>query len=224
MNRKKRRRIKRIVLNLLFLLIIAGGGVIALLFFKKTRPLPESFIPGEYSTAADISAEAASKGQDWLNAAYMGEEADMASVLGELELSLKLNMGSDGSYSITLDEESIKKAEERAQAALADAFCDLAVLRLKAAGEGDYDRESARTRTEDKLGMSLTEYMKDYGPDMVRDAAELKAEYERSGSWEVKEGVLYMDGQPLSSFAASEAIFVYDPGNGAAVKVWKRIK
>ena len=224
MNRKKRRRIKRIVLNLLFLLIIAGGGVIALLFYKRTRPLPESFIPGEFVGTADISAEAASKGQEWLNVAFMGDETDMVSALGELTITLKLGMKADGSYSITLDEDSVKQAGEKARRALSDAFCDLAVLRLKAAGEGDYDRESARARTEEKLGMSLTEYLEGYGPAMVKDIAELKAAYEKSGSWEVKEGVLYMDGQAQSSFAASEGMFVYDPGNGTAVNVWKKAR
>lgn len=224
MNRKKRRRIKRIVLNLLFLLIIAGGGVIALLFYRKSRPLPESFIPGQYSGTADISAEAASKGQEWLNDAFMGEETDMAAVLGDLDLTLKLNMNSDGSYSITLDEDSVKNAAGQARNALADAFCDLAVLRLKAAGEGDFDRESARARTEEKLGMSLTEYLEGYGPEMVADPASLKAHYEKSGSWEVKDGVLCMDGQAQVSFAASDGMFVYESGNGKTVNVWIRIK
>ena len=224
MNRKRRRRIKRIVLNLLFLLIIAGGGVIALLFYNKSRPLPESFIPGQYSGMADISAQAASKGQEWLNGAFMGEDIDMAAALGELGLRLVLNMQSDGSYSISLSEESVKEADGQARAALSDAFCDLAALRLKAAGEGDYDRESARARCAEKLGMSLEEYLKDYGPVMVKDVTGLKAEYEKAGSWEVKEGVLYMDGQAQSSYAASADMFVYDPGNKTAVKVWKKIK
>jgi hypothetical protein len=222
MNKRKRRRIKRIVLNTLFLLILAGGGVIALLWLRNKRPLQESFLPGSYIYEVDMTDGAAGRGQEWLKGAVMGDQVDMSALLNAINIRLILTVKEEGSYSISLDEESVKAAQQTAQRSLADAFTELAILRLKAAGEGEYDRDAARERIEEKIGMSIDSYMAEYGPALVPDISELKQAYEKEGRFETDKGKLILDGSE-AAYAASESVLAITLPEGE-MRVWIRQK
>ena len=222
MSQRKRRRIKRIVLNTLFLLILAGGGVIAMLWIRNKRPLQESFLPGSYSSELDLTEEAVLCGQKWITAAAMGDQLDVAEVFDAVTISLVLSVKEDGSYSVTIDEESVKNAEKTAQFSLAEAFTRLAILRLKAAGEGDYDRDSARARIEEKIGMSIDSYMAEYGPALLPDITELRQAYVKEGSWKSDKGKLILNGSEVAYAASGDMLAVTLPEG--EIRVWTRQK
>lgn len=180
--RKRRGNIGVVIVFVIMLLLMSG---MAFYFLTGSERAMKN---NKWGRNIDLTSQVVSKASEWIGVARMGDEVDVSAYVPEIKASVVLSFDSAGNWTETLDEESLNRCNELANAAIKDAFMAVLSKRLEAAGcsEGDIDSLILSA-----LGMSLDDYFKEYGPNLLPTYEELSAEVSKEGHYKLKGGKLY---------------------------------
>ncbi len=210
-NGNRRRRVKKrrksraaVVLPLLFILSFL---ILIAVSFVYTDPVRR--LEGDWTTDTDVTAEVTDRASAFLKAAAMGNQVEVTEYIDEVKISRILTFKSDGSYSLTLDEQSYAKSRDKAYEQMGQALNALVALRLKAAGR-EASSETAASLIQDKLGMSTAEYLKEFGPELMPESEELKTRYNRSGIYNAGRQTITIDNELTAEYMVGRRMLALD--------------
>ena len=165
---KKRRRKNNI--SLIIMVLILGialiGAVVYIVTDKYIARRPK--LSGEYRTAIDITYEVNSNIALYLSTVQGVEisAADIDENIGDVKVDLLVNItgtsGSQGSFEVTVDEESLSQADEQVYIGLGNILKNAIAQRLDKVG---YDAASENTDIDaivkNALGKEIDQYLKE---------------------------------------------------------------
>ena len=189
---KKSRGHKLVVLLLLFIILLlsAIACALSLQLYRRSDPA----LAGHWQMELDMTDAACVRANAWLGAAALGGRVDAAVYMPRLTVRVDLHMNEDGSWSRSLDAESLHEAEAKAVPALRNALRELVRLRIDDAGRPAGTDEQLDARMEDAAGMPLERYLAEYGPALLPTEEALRARYDGSGSYQLEGVHLRFDG------------------------------
>lgn len=196
--------LKFIVLAIVFLaLIISTAGLAYLHFFASN----DKNLSGEWTASLDVTQQAAVMALGWLQdiEAVSVSMQDMESHMQGLEIAVRLTFEetqrSAGTFRCDVLPESYDSCNQAAYEAFASAFRQLLAERLRMADyAGGTDDEAVEALVAETFGMSTVSYLMSCGPKLLPSLEELQAQYEGSGTYETKEGILtrqFEDGESV---------------------------
>ena len=107
-------------------------------------------------------------------------------------------------------------AEENAYLGLEYALEDLLLLRMQAEGQDVASREEAAQCIGETLGISCSEYLKEYGPELLPPYEELQGAIEENGRWHEEKGVLFRN-EKGAAYVAGKDLLVLSGVEGTEV-------
>lgn len=142
---------------------------------------------GSYYKNIDETDYVSYRAKEYFNATWLSDELNMDSYFQNLSVSVNVLLYSDDTYEEILDEESYELMRVTAYEGLEKALCDLIILRMNAAGMPEKNHEDINDIMVDKLGMTAADYIAKYGPALVPEIEELKANVSVAGSFALPE-------------------------------------
>lgn len=197
-----------VVILLLITLSIATVSLAYLHFFAAG----DKNLSGEWTAELDLTEQAAVTALAWLQeieAVSLSLE-DMEGYMQELTVQVNLKMRqsghSQGTFQCNVMPENYEACRQAAYEGFARAFRELLGQRLQMAGyTGSMDEEALEALVSETFGMSTISYLMSQGPALLPSLAELQAEYDGSGSYEIAEGVLYREFEEGGAAVAKRA-------------------
>ncbi len=186
-HRRRRRRIVRIFITIAMVVL----AVVILMAALRLSTL--NAFKGEYRRSVDLTERITANIAVWLQDVE-GADVDAEWVRSRTEpmyvysdLSFDRNGLRKGTYTEELDEASYTECEDMAYSLCADCLRELIIKRLVMTGYA----ESISDDTADKLigealGMTLNNYIKNAGVEILPDHDELAGEIGRSGEYRIK--------------------------------------
>jgi len=188
------------------LLLISGVLVLVL-----TRGKGQ--IKGKWVREVEITNSVKAAASEWLSTALMSEEVNIDEYIPDCRIEIVLSINDDGSWGETLDEESYNQCRKSAYDGLAQAFESLASKRLDAAGKDVSDVDALISET---INMTLDEYLRNYGPELLPAFETLNKEILSGGKYKVKGDTLYRSNDLITDALDGEAT-TYLCNSGALV-------
>lgn len=215
--RKRRGSIGVIIVFVIMLLLMSG---MAFYFLTGSERAMKN---NKWGRNIDLTNQVVSKASEWIGVARMGDEVDVSLYVPEIKASVVLSFDNAGNWTETLDEESLNRCNELANAAIKDAFMAVLSKRLDAAGCTESDIDSLVVSA---LGMSLDDYFKEYGPKLLPTYEELAGDVSKAGHYKLKGGKLYrsfdvyvaaVDGVEEDFICNSSALAIASEGDEAVL-------
>lgn len=181
---KTKRALIIIIIILLLTILGAGGLFVYSRFFKE-----DVAHIGKWNRNIDMTGYVQAQMNDWFGEAALGKEIDFGET--KVYITVNLELGNDGKFTESIDEASVAAAQEIATQIAAVGLSDFLEKRLEAAGTSSSGvGKTPDELVEEALGMNSVDYLKQFGPSLLPTADELKAIYNVSGTYEVKEGCI----------------------------------
>ena len=205
---KKGRGHKLIVLLLLsvILLLSAIACALSLRLYRRSDPS----LAGQWRMELELTDIACARANAWLGAAELGGQVDVNDDMPRLRVAVELKLTEDGSWSRSLDADSLGNAQQKADAALHSALRKLLRLRIEYAGRPVSTDTELDTRLAEAAGMPVDTYLADYGPELLPTADALRALYDGSGSYEIEGVHIRFDGLDGARYLADDALLVLE--------------
>ena len=207
--KKKRRRRKTAIapIIILTLIILIMGTFGAYYYFFNNRRI----LTGSWKQKVTITDTVIGNMEDYLSEATFGKDIDPSEYVDDISIELTLRLNKDGSYEITLEDEDVDDCRAKACDALNEAMKELILKRLEISelSEG----EDVDALIEETIGMSLSDYLNEYGPELLPETEELKLEYCESGSFTADRNYIYLTGgdsvsEPCSYLVSDSALAI----------------
>lgn len=213
--RKRRRRISGLPAIIVLLLLLVIGGSTWGFFYLNGNKLN---LPGERYREIDVTAQVKQSAREYLNTAAFGDEIDIDQYFENLVIESKLTVTKEGQFTEKVSEEKHYEISEQARKGLEQAISDLITMRIK----NNYIETSMTTEQlmQETFGMSLSEYLKQYGPELVPSYSKLNSEYGRNWSYVANRDVIMFDGETEENgtgYAVTHGMLVIDYKEGAVV-------
>ena len=189
-----RKTIKNVIFTLLLLTLSASTALLAYLHFFASD---DKELSGEWTANLDMTQQAAVTALGWLQdieAVSLSLE-DMESYMQDLTIQVNLTLEQtsrwEGTFHCNVLPESYDACNQAAYEAFAMAFQEFLAERLQMAGftEG-IDQESMEALVTETFGMSTVSYLMSYGPTLLPSLEDLQAQYDGSGTYEVRDDIL----------------------------------
>ncbi len=173
--KKKTSKAGSIILSLLILLCVAG---FAFYYF-----LGNSFlIKGNWTGSIDYSESVSESIKNYLRDVDGSENINVDDAVGNINITTSFRIESSDKFEKTIDEESYKAALGSAENSLKAVMQELLTSKLQAM-EVQTDA-TIDELIQEMLGMSLEEYLNQYGPQLLPSFKDIAAEENRSGTYE----------------------------------------
>lgn len=205
---KKSRGHKVIILLLLFVILLLSAIAcgLSLRLYRRSDPM----LAGLWRMELDMTDTACARANAWLQTADLGDQVDAAAFMPPLRVRVELRLNADGSWSRSLDAESLDAAEKLAEAALSDALRELLRLRIESAGRPVEADSKLDARLEEAAGMTVDAYLAEYGPALLPDASALRTRYDGGGNFQVEGVHIRFEGQDDARYLADDALLVLE--------------
>ncbi len=196
----------KVVLSLTLVAILA---VIVLGAVYLTDPRHK--LIGKWTNDIDVTSEVREHASAWIKAAAMGGEVDTTEYIKDVRIPEVLTFTSDGNYTKTVDEAAYSQCRDTAYEQMAAAFTELIRIRFEAAGKqvSDTDIEALMQNV---TGMTVKDYLTQYGPDIMPPLSDLEAKYNRSGIYMADRQTVLLDNELLMEYMVSRRMLALDAG------------
>lgn len=195
---------KFIVLAILLpALMISTAGLAYLHFFASG----DKNLSGEWTASLDMTEQAAVMAFGWLqdieavSVSMQNMESHMQGLDIAVQLTFEETQRSAGTFRCKVLPESYDTCNQAAYEAFASAFRQLLAERLRMADyAGGTDDAAVEALVAETFGMSTVSYLMSCGPKLLPSLEELQAQYEGSGTYQTKEGILtrqFEDGESV---------------------------
>ncbi len=208
---KRKKNIGRTVLKWILsltLIVVLAVAVLGVIYVTD----PRRKLTGSWETGSDVTAEVSEHASTYIKAAAMGGQIDLSQYMNDISVSRILTFAPDGTYSISVDRDSYERATDIAYGQMADALKALVILRFEAAGRSA-DTEVIEKLMQDKVGMSLKDYLKDFGPDIMPGFSDMEAKYNLSGIYSADRQSILFDNERTAEYIVSSGLLAIDAGN-----------
>lgn len=198
--------VKNTVFTLLFLtLSIMTAFLVYLHFFAPG----DKDLTGEWIAELDMTDRAAVTAFGWLqdmeavSVSLEDVESCMQDLTIQVSLTLEQTQQSAGTFYCHIPPENYETCSQAAYEAFAAAFRELLAQRLRMAGYADStDADAVEALVNETFGMSTVSYLRACAPALLPALEELQAQYDGSGTYGIKDGVLtrqFDDGRPVTA-------------------------
>lgn len=157
-----------------------AGGIAVEHFRPKNDPMEQ--LSGEWTTSIDITERVCANAEVWLEdiEGVMVTTSELEEIMGPLCVSLTENYHLDeNGYAVcvrAISKESYEECEEKAYTAMSIALEKLIAARIFSAGLSE-DVSDVSALFLEVFGMSSTEYLCQYGPELMPPYEKLNQEY-----------------------------------------------
>ncbi len=166
---------KRIIILLIVMSCVITVGCS---FGSKERELR-----GSWQTYIDVSDMVIPAIEAWLSEAYRGEKVSVEDYANNICIAATLSFDDDGTFTLLLDKDGIQGARDAAMQALTDSYVGFMNERFTAAGQSELTKEEIEKMMMESFGVSVSEYLAQYGPDLLPEDGVLCDELEMSGEY-----------------------------------------
>lgn len=134
---------------------------------------------GSFTEEIDYSISARAAFDQWIAGSYLSEKIDSSEYINDIKVTLNVDIYSDNSYELTVDEESYMNALNKANAGAKAALTELIIERSKSQSGIEITKENIDSLMIEKTDLSLDDYIKKYGPTMLPSLADIKDTYNK---------------------------------------------
>lgn len=213
--KRRRRKISGLpAIIVLFLLLVIGGVTWGFFYFNGNK----INLPGERYREIDVTATVKERAKEYLSSAAFGDEINLDEYFEKLVIESNLTVTKDGQFTEKLSEDKHYEISEKARRGLEQAVSDLISKRIK----NNYIETTMTTEQlmQETFGMSLSDYLKQYGPSLVPSYSELNSQYGRDKTYTANRDVIMFDGELPENgngYAVTHGMLVIDYKEGAVV-------
>ncbi len=205
---KNRGLIAFLVILVLLLAALAGG----LIFYIR---VPKDRLPvGSYERYFDLGDTADEKAKAFLSEAVMGDEATFSPDKKADSIRLLLSVSKDGVLKRSIDPGSYKEAGDALTDELVRAFRSLIGLRIEKAGLGDISDDEIDRLFQDEFGMSIADYISQYGPEMLPPFEDLSGRFDATARCKAEDGQLVFPDGTKIGFLMNDDLLVLQYESG----------
>ena len=166
---------------------------------------------GSFVTSVDISPLVCERVDEWMDTALMREFIDSDDIITDIELELEVSFDREGNWNQSVVQQSYEKCKNVAFYRIENLVKELLILRINAAGEGEYSDDELNALVQETIGMSLSDYVREYIADAMPSLDELRTTYDSHGIYEVDGNVLIRDGMREEFIAGDNSIVLTKP-------------
>lgn len=146
---------------------------------------------GEYTEIISVSDYGKTQAENWLSSAWMSDEINIDDYMEIPSLSVNVTLYSDNTYVQEVDIDSYNTAIREARNGLANALRELIIIRYKASGKipenQDITGEDIDAIMLEKTGLTLEDYVTEYGPELIMPLDRLQLTYNVSGNFALEQ-------------------------------------
>ena len=172
---------------------------------------PRHKLIGKWTNDIDVTSEVRERASAWIKAAAMGGEVDTSEYITDVCIPEVLTFTSDGNYTKAVDEDAYSKCRDTAYEQMAAAFVKLIGLRFEAAGRQTSEAD-IEALMQNVTGMTVKDYLIQFGPDIMPPVSELQAKYNRSGIYMADRQTVLLDNELLMDYMVSRRMLALDAG------------
>ena len=208
--RKRRSRIGIPVVFALMLIMFMMIGLVAYGYINANRLR----LPGNWYREIDITDQVKDSMEEYLGSATMGNEVDASLFMDKIVVTSEMVINKEGQMNESINRESYDMARAAADEALRSAVSSLLATRI----QQNYIEtdKSIDELVEETLGMSLSAYLKEYGPKLLPDYDELDGQYGMSADYEADREHMNISGTECD-YAVASGMLVINYKDGAVV-------
>ena len=203
--RKRRKKYAGICIGVLLALTVAAAIYGAIAMTDPSRKLA-----GTWYTDIDITPQVAEHASDWLKSAAMGNQVDISDYIQDVSVRCDITFDTDGTWTAAMDEGSYAACRQRVNEELAAALKKLISIRFEAAARGGLDDDTAEAMVQEILGMSTTEYLSSYGPVLLPELSEMRADFDRNGIYTADRQTLTIDNDRIVEYLVSNRLLAVE--------------
>lgn len=207
--REARRRGHGAIKAVLALTLVAILAVIILGAVYLTDPRHK--LIGKWTNDIDVTSEVTERASAWIKAAAMGGEVDTSEYIKDVRIPEVLTFTSDGNYTKAIDEASYSQCRDIAYEQMAAAFTYLIRLRFEAAGR-QVSETDIEALMQNVTGMTVKDYLTEFGPDIMPPLSDLEAKYNRSGIYMADRQTVLLDNELIMEYMVSRRMLALDAG------------
>ena len=214
---KKRKRRSRagLIISLILSLVLIAVISLGLYWYMFANV---KALPGQWSRNIDITNNTVVNITDYMREAAMGDEIDVASLVGQMNVKIILTVDKDGKWLQQVDFESYNNCERQAKNALKQAVEQLIKNRMeKSYIEND---RSIEEMVKDTVGMSLDSYLDKYGPQIIVSYDSLQNEYNIDTNYEADRNTITfisVEGDKSYEYAVANGMLAVDYGTESVI-------
>lgn len=219
MRRKKKNynTIAIVIAVIATVLMLATLTVIGFITYNKYI---NKSLSGTYYRDMDITESTMNNIKSWL-----GEDASFEEKAIKLRIILKISdvENEDKSvthnYEISLDEDSYNQAVASANSILEEGLGNL--INVRAEGVGLTVPGSVDDAAKGAMGLTLSEYIEQYGPKVIEDFAVLKEQHDKSGTYDISDNMIIWDaGDKTETFVKEDDLLIF---SGTTDRVYRKM-
>lgn len=208
--RKRRSRIGIPVVIILMLIMVTMISVVAYWYINGDKLR----LPGSWYREIDLTDTVKANMEEYLRSATLGNEVDANLFMDRIVITSELVITKDGQMNESIDAESYNKAKADAQEALKKAVSSLLATRIQ---QNYIETDmSIDELVEETLGMKLSEYLEQFGPQLIPAYNDLDSQYGMSADYEADREHMTISGENCE-YAVAAGMLVIDYQNGAIV-------
>lgn len=196
-----------------FLLAITAGGVFLVMLLLR----PERKLAGSWLRHTAVENDAVNIAKGWLGEARLGNKADLG-MIDDVYADITLTLNKDDTWSMSLDEAGYTEQYKNAYKTLAAALRSVLIMRAAELG-AEVSDEQAEDAILKACGYSSYDYVLQYAPSLLPDAASLSSGYKRQGSYSAKGGILKREGMDDMRFLVNDDELVLSSGSESEIYV-----
>lgn len=203
--KKRGRTVAKLMINLTVGAIIALAALI-IIYYND----PRHKLVGEWVGKVDVSDEVRGKASDWFLAAAMGNSADLTEAMNGASVDTHLVFAKDGTWSTAVDKESYDECLDMCYEGMSHALRDFIRVRFSAASKPDMSDEQIDTLFSDTIGMSVKDYLKEFGPQIMPTYESMKSAYEREGIYTADKKTITVNGEVTADYVVNGRLLALD--------------
>lgn len=203
--KKKGRTVAKLMINLTVGALIALAGIM-IIYYND----PRHKLVGEWVGKVDVSDEVTKKASDWFLAAAMGNSVDLTEAMNGASVDTHLVFAADGTWTTTVDKESYDACLDMCYEGMAQALRDFVKVRFGAASKPDMSDEQIDSLFSDTIGMSVKDYLKEFGPQIMPTYESMKAAYEREGVYTADKKAVTINNEITADYVVNGRLLALD--------------
>lgn len=206
--RKKKRKgktVAKLLINLTVGALIALAAVI-IIYYND----PRHKLVGEWIGKVDVSDEVREKASDWFLAAAMGNSVDLSGRMDGASVDTHLVFTADGTWSTSVDKQSYDACLDMCYGNMSQALLDFVRARFSAASKEDMSDGELEALFYDTIGMSMKDYLKEYGPQIMPTYESMKSAYEMEGIYSADKRTIIVNNEVTADYVVNGRLLALD--------------
>ncbi len=203
--KKRGRTVAKLMINLTVGALIALAGIM-IIYYND----PRHKLVGEWVGKVDVSDEVTKKASDWFLAAAMGNSVDLTEAMNGASVDTHLVFSADGTWSTAVDKESYDACLDLCYEGMAQGLRDFVRVRFGAASKPDMSDEQIDSLFSDTIGMSVKDYLKEFGPQIMPTYESMKAAYEREGVYTADKKAVTINNEITADYVVNGRLLALD--------------